>query len=136
MEVDSKQASGIADDKKREGGAPEIPGNAAQRNADSANRQERKDHCDDGHDGHDDERALVQRGRASLVLVVVGAQDERAEQDVHEQREVAGEEELVHLAPWDTFWGRTKKGVGDNMLGQMLMNLRWEFLNASTSTEY
>ena len=47
-----------------------------------------------------------------------------------------GKEELVHLAPWDTFWGKNKEGVGDNMLGQMLMNLRWEFINASTSTEY
>ena len=36
-----------------------------------------------------------------------------------------GEEELVHYAPWDGFWG-TGKGHGKNMLGLLLMQTRKE----------
>jgi hypothetical protein len=35
-----------------------------------------------------------------------------------------GQEELVHDAPWDGFWGNGKHGTGQNRLGQLLMDLR------------
>jgi hypothetical protein len=35
-----------------------------------------------------------------------------------------GQEELVHDAPWDNFWGNGKHGTGQNRLGQLLMDLR------------
>lgn len=33
-------------------------------------------------------------------------------------------EELVHEAPWDGFWGTGKDGLGANTLGILLMDLR------------
>jgi ribA/ribD-fused uncharacterized protein len=37
-----------------------------------------------------------------------------------------GDEELVHLAPWDTYWGMKRSRVGQNVLGELLMNIRAE----------
>lgn len=34
--------------------------------------------------------------------------------------------ELVHHAPWDGFWGTGRDGRGQNMLGQLLMEIRAE----------
>lgn len=33
-------------------------------------------------------------------------------------------DELVHLSPWDKFWGVDNNGIGSNHLGLMLMNYR------------
>jgi ribA/ribD-fused uncharacterized protein len=34
------------------------------------------------------------------------------------------EEDLVHYAPWDDYWGAGKDGKGENVLGEILMELR------------
>jgi ribA/ribD-fused uncharacterized protein len=40
-----------------------------------------------------------------------------------------GDSELVEYAPWgDIFWGVNKEGVGENMLGKILMEIRGELL--------
>lgn len=35
-----------------------------------------------------------------------------------------GKQELVHLAPWDAYWGTGRDGEGQNMLGKMIMKIR------------
>lgn len=35
-----------------------------------------------------------------------------------------GERELLHWAPWDTYWGMGRDGNGENRLGTLLMELR------------
>ena len=35
-----------------------------------------------------------------------------------------GEEELLHESSSDLFWGRTQDGDGENMLGELLMEIR------------
>lgn len=35
-------------------------------------------------------------------------------------------EPLLHLAPWDKFWGVDSEGNGENKLGELLMRLRTE----------
>jgi ribA/ribD-fused uncharacterized protein len=37
-----------------------------------------------------------------------------------------GESKLVHAAPWDSFWGSGRDGLGTNHLGFLLMQLREE----------
>lgn len=37
-----------------------------------------------------------------------------------------GDEELVHLSPWDTYWGVDKNHKGHNTQGILLMELREE----------
>ena len=32
-----------------------------------------------------------------------------------------GDQELIHYAPWDEFWGTGRKNLGRNMLGELLM---------------
>jgi len=36
------------------------------------------------------------------------------------------DEELVHLSPWDLYWGVNAKGKGENHLGKIIMKLRDE----------
>jgi ribA/ribD-fused uncharacterized protein len=35
-----------------------------------------------------------------------------------------GDEEIEENAPWDSFWGSGKDGLGKNMMGQLLMMVR------------
>lgn len=35
-----------------------------------------------------------------------------------------GEVKLIHLSPWDKFWGCDEQGDGANALGEMLMKIR------------
>ena len=35
-----------------------------------------------------------------------------------------GDEELVHLSPWDTFWGVDSSNIGTNMQGKLTMEIR------------
>lgn len=37
-----------------------------------------------------------------------------------------GDEELIHYAPWDAYWGDGRDGRGQNKLGQILMKVRTE----------
>lgn len=39
---------------------------------------------------------------------------------------------LVHLSPWDLYWGEDGKGRGQNMMGIILMKLRSEYIQALT----
>ena len=40
--------------------------------------------------------------------------------------EKTGNKRLVHVAPWDGFWGLGRDGKGKNMLGKLLMEVRDE----------
>lgn len=35
-----------------------------------------------------------------------------------------GDERLVHLSPWDLFWGADDAGYGENLLGKLIMGIR------------
>lgn len=35
-----------------------------------------------------------------------------------------GTEHLIHLSPWDTFWGADHRGNGENVLGKLIMEVR------------
>lgn len=38
------------------------------------------------------------------------------------------DEELVHLSPWDRYWGVDDNGKGENRLGKIIMRVRDERL--------
>ena len=38
---------------------------------------------------------------------------------------------LVHLSPWDTFWGQDNRGKGTNVYGKLLMRLSSLFSRTS-----
>ena len=42
-----------------------------------------------------------------------------------------GTEELVHLSPWDTFWGVDGNGIGSNVQGKLTMEIRENLFNSS-----
>ncbi|MFM7073956.1 MAG: NADAR family protein [Planctomycetota bacterium] len=44
--------------------------------------------------------------------------------DLGERLVETGGEELIHESNTDTFWGRTREGLGDNWLGVILMQVR------------
>lgn len=37
-----------------------------------------------------------------------------------------GSEYLIHLSPWDSFWGADHRGNGENVLGKLIMEVRNE----------
>lgn len=42
---------------------------------------------------------------------------------------------LVHLSPWDTFWGQDNRGKGTNVYGKLLMRLSSRFSRTSFSAK-
>jgi ribA/ribD-fused uncharacterized protein len=46
------------------------------------------------------------------------------DRDLGERLAGTGDEELIHESNTDTFWGRTRDGLGDNCLGVLLMQTR------------
>lgn len=44
--------------------------------------------------------------------------------DLGERLVATEDEELIHESNTDTFWGRTRDGLGDNLLGVILMQVR------------
>lgn len=46
------------------------------------------------------------------------------DRDLGERLVGTGGEELIHESNTDTFWGRTRDGLGDNWLGVLLMQIR------------
>lgn len=42
-----------------------------------------------------------------------------------------GEEELIHYSSRDLFWGRNEEGIGDNRLGEIIMEIRQKLRNYS-----
>ena len=47
-----------------------------------------------------------------------------AHKDIRLKLIATGNEELVERAPWDSYWGNGKNGIGRNRLGLLLMELR------------
>jgi N-glycosidase YbiA len=45
--------------------------------------------------------------------------------DLRQQLMATGEEELIEDSPTDFFWGCGEDGTGQNVLGQVLMEIRW-----------
>lgn len=44
--------------------------------------------------------------------------------ELWEKLQATGTAHLIHLSPWDLFWGKNNQGNGDNILGILLMELR------------
>lgn len=40
-----------------------------------------------------------------------------------------GDEKIVHLSPWDQFWGVNNNHLGKNILGELIMKIREELKN-------
>ena len=65
-------------------------------------------------------------------LMVALCRDKLARHAELRERIVAtGDEDLVHEAPWDSFWGSGRTGKGRNELGKVYMELRSEISSRS-----
>lgn len=59
-----------------------------------------------------------------LVVMRIGLRIKFSIQVYREMLESTGNSPLIHLSPWDLFWGMNKEREGKNIMGNMLMELR------------
>ena len=45
-----------------------------------------------------------------------------------------GERQLIHFSPWDTFWGWSPQNGGENVLGKLLMDIRFQVCKYSNES--
>lgn len=57
------------------------------------------------------------------------------DRDLGKRLVATGSEELVHESNTDTFWGRTRDGLGDNWLGVLLVQIRAGLLGMTEQSD-
>jgi len=83
-----------------------------------------------GQDRSLEPRADWSEVKADLMRLAIRAKFEQNRR-LRESLLATGDEELIHESGSDPFWGRSRDGIGENRLGEILMSVREELRSSA-----